>query len=137
MRCKVSVFLLIMLFCFAGNAGARLNDYLYPCEVSHLDWYLLTWLTAWRGSTIPAGPFVLDRMHYDRETRKIEIFVTGKVGEETDDNLQRSIEGISEKFQDTLREFDPVTDLKVYYDLEIFGSDDTKRIIYEGGEFVE
>lgn len=135
MYSKIIIFILFLLLILVNPVSAKLNKYLYPHEVSHLDWYLMNWFPVWRGSKIPADPFILDRMEYSRDNRKIEVYLSGTLDQATKQNLEKSIGGITEAFRKKISEFEPITDLIVYYQLKMSETDDVKHIKYENGKF--
>jgi len=126
-KCLFIVF--IMLLCFTGNALANLNRYSYPYDISQLEWQLLNWTTAWRGTATPASPFILERMECDRKGWKVTLYVNGMFSQATDESLKTSIDNITSTFKNRFPEFDPKTDLTVYYNL---GS---STMVYKDGNF--
>ncbi len=125
---KVSLLFLLLSWYFMGNARARVDGYTYPYDISQIEWQLLNWTSAWRGTTTPADPFTLERMEYDRNTRKVLIYLTGKTDAATDENLKKSTDGINSLFQKRFPNFNLETDAYVYYKLS---SDKDQAISYK------
>jgi hypothetical protein len=67
-------------------------------------------------------------MEYDRNTRKVLIYLTGKTEAATDENLKKSIDGIVAVFQARFSNFNLETDAYVYYKLT---SDKDQAISYK------
>lgn len=132
----IIVFTIILLLGSYGLSSAKLNNYVYPYDISEIEWKVLNWTAAWKGTTTPADPFILDRMEYSRKDYKINVYVKGKSEDDTEDNRNKSIEGITKTLKDNLAQFDPKTDLTVHY--TISQSDDptkTYELTYDNGSF--
>ncbi len=128
-RLSVLLFLVMLFTGVSGNALANLSSYSYPYDISQLEWQLLNWTTAWRGTATPVSPFILERMECDRKGWKVIIYVNGMFSQATDENLKGSIDNITSTFKNRFPEFDPKTDLTVYYNL---GS---STMVYKDGNF--
>lgn len=104
---------------FTDTAQAKLKRYTYSYDIAEIEWQLLNWTAAWRGTTTPADPFILERMEYDRKTLKVYIYLRGDTNLDTQQNLDKSIEGIASVFSRRFPpDFDQVTDIVVYYELK-------------------
>ena len=103
------------IFC-AGQA--KMRDYSYPYDISQLEWQLLNWTAAWRGTASLTEPFILDRLECDRNGWIVNVYVTGSAEQATDENLKKSVDKITKTFQGKFSEFVPETDLIVHYDLQ-------------------
>lgn len=118
MKLKSRVILAVILFfSFLAIADAKMRKYSYPYDISQVEWQLLNWTAAWRGTTSPAGPFVLDRLECDRDGWIVNVYVTGTPDLATDENLKKSIDNITKVFQDKFPDFVAETDLIVHYNL--------------------
>ncbi|MBC8436646.1 MAG: hypothetical protein H8D90_01995 [Candidatus Omnitrophica bacterium] len=122
---------------FTDTAQANLKRYTYSYDIAEIEWQLLNWTAAWRGTTTPAKPFILDRMEYDRGTRKVSIYLKGDTDLDTQQNLNKSIEGIVSLFSKRFPpDFDQTTDIVVYYELKSAQDGrDSVYINYENGVF--
>ena len=129
MRRDVKLFLLFVLIslCFMGNAQANLKGYTYPYDISQIEWQVLNWTAAWRGTTTPADPFTLDRIEYNRNERKVIVYLNGNLDDASDENLKKSIDSINSLFQQRFTNFDIITDALVYYKLK----DKDQKISYK------
>jgi hypothetical protein len=121
MRSRIVLVFAIGCFClayFIDTAQANLKRYTYSYDIAEIEWQLLNWTAAWRGTAFPAAPFILDRMEYDRITRKISIYLKGDPDLAAQDNLDKSIAGIVSLFSRRFPpDFDQATDIAVYYEL--------------------
>jgi hypothetical protein len=138
MKNKFAVFFIfsaILFFGFSVNTYAALGDYLRSYDISWLEWQILNWTTAFRGTTTPAGPFILERIEYDRKSRLINIHVSGSAESATEDNLKESIDGITALFHEKFPKFDPKADLTVYYKLESEADKQAVSMVYSNGSF--
>ena len=134
---RISALLLVLASLFsASEAWAKLRNYTYPYDISQIEWEILNWTAAYRGTTKPADPFILDRMQYDRKIRKVLVYLFGKPDQATDENLNKSVDGITKLVQQRLSKFDPVTDLYVYYTLKEENKPD-KYKEYRDGSFTD
>ncbi|MFH0763161.1 MAG: hypothetical protein V1925_04665 [Candidatus Omnitrophota bacterium] len=122
MKFRIVLILAMSCFCllsFTSTAGANLKRYTQSYDIAEVEWQLLNWTAAWRNTTTPAKPFILERMEYSRQTRKISIYLKGEASMDTQDNLDKSIEGIVSLFAGRFPpDFDQATDITVYYELE-------------------
>lgn len=138
MRIKKGILIIsgLLFFIFIGSAEAGFRRYTYSYDISEIEWQFLNWTAAWRGTTILADPFTLDRMAYDRKTKKANIYLSGKDKDASEINLNRSLEQIISLFNNHFPpEFDAKTDLVIHY---ILKSDDAQKITYikyEDGSF--
>lgn len=132
-----TVFLVLVLSLISsGPVLAKLSTYTYPYDISEIEWKVLNWTAAWKGTTNPGDPFILDRIEYDRKTKKIVVYLTGKNKDDTEDNLKKSADKTGKTIKGLLAEFDMNTDLIINY--TISSSDDpnkTYEISYENGAF--
>lgn len=115
------VFFVLFFFLFLGtyvNSEAKLKKYMQPVDMSALEWQILNWSMNFRGTTIPADPFILNGMEYDRGSYKINIYLSGKSQLATDSNLKKSVVGITGLFQQRFPDFDAKNDLIVHYNLK-------------------
>jgi len=121
MKLKTAVVCLMAVFCLSllSIAEAKMRNYTYPYDISQLEWQLLNWTAAWRGTTSLTDPFVLDRLECDRNGWIVNVYVTGSADMATDENLKKSIDNITKTFQEKFAEFVPETDLIVHYDLRL------------------
>lgn len=122
---------------FSDTAQARLKRYTYSYDIAEIEWQLLNWTAAWRGTTTPADPFTLERMEYSRKDWKVYIYLTGDTSLDTQANLDKSIEGIVSLFSRRFPpEFDQKTDIVVYYELKSReGGGGPVSITYSNGAF--
>jgi hypothetical protein len=134
---KVSLLFLLLSWCFMGKAQARVDGYTYPYDISQIEWQLLNWTSAWRGTITPADPFTLDRMEYDRNTKKVLIYLTGKTDTATDENLKKSIDGIVSLFQKRFPNFNLDSDAYVYYKLTSDKDQNVSYKEYKNGTFTD
>lgn len=136
MRSAFVIFIAGLLF-WSGvpSAEAKLRKATYIQEISKIDWQLLNWTAAWRGTKKPADPFILERMEYDRDARQVEVYLNGDPKEATDENLQKSISGITAVLQDEFPDFEPRDDLIVHYSLKSEEDNKTLNITYKDGTF--
>ena len=126
----------VLFLGFLTVAEAKMRNYSYPYDISQLEWQLLNWTAAWRGTTILTDPFTLDRLECDRDGWIVNVYVTGNSMLGIVDNLQKSVDNITKVFQEKFKEFVPETDLIVHYNLQSF--DGTKVYKqYVGGSFKE
>src|SRR3989338_7192847 len=109
---------LFLVFIFFSFARADLQRYTYPYDISQIEWQLLNWTAAWRGSTTLANPFILENMEYDRKANRVHIYLSGKVEEASDENLEKSINTIISRFQERFPKFEAKEDLVVHYNLK-------------------
>ncbi len=127
-KAGIWVILVLLFFIFIGSAEARLKRYTYPYDIAEIEWQFLNWTAAWRGTTALADPFTLDRLVYDRQTRKANIYLSGKDTDAAQANLDKSIKEIISLFSKRFSpDFDANTDLVVHYMLK---SEDAKKITY-------
>ncbi len=127
---------IILLLGIISPALAKLENYTYPYDISQIEWQVLNWTAAWKGTTTPADPFILDRIEYDRKTVKVSVYLKGKSEDNTEDNLKKSLDGITKAFTGRLAQFDPETDLIIHY--TITSPDDpnkTYQVEYRNGSF--
>ncbi|TRZ93983.1 hypothetical protein D4R78_07165 [bacterium] len=120
MRLKLSLCGLLVVFLLLiplVGVWANLAQYTYSYDISQIEWQLLNWTVAWRGTTTPAAPFILERMDFDRRERIIKIYVNGLANQASEDNLKESIDKINANISQRFSEFDPKSDLVVYYSL--------------------
>lgn len=125
---RLSLLFVLLSLGLVVSAQARVDGYTYPYDISQIEWQLLNWTSAWRGTTTPADPFTLERMEYDRNTKKVLIYLTGKIDDASEDNLKKSIDGIVSVFQKRFPNFNLDNDAYVYYKL---GSDKDQNILYK------
>jgi len=117
LRLKLCGLLVLLLLSSNVTVWANLAKYTYSYDISQIEWQLLNWTAAWRGTTVPAAPFVLERMEFDRKERIIKIYVNGAANQASEDNLKESIDKINTNISQRFFEFDPKSDLVVYYSL--------------------
>ncbi len=132
----VFVFLLSS-FVFLNDSQARIRQYINPYDISQMEWQLLNWTAAWRGTTTSSYPFTLERMEYDRVKLKVVIYLQGKSELAADENLRKSIDGISFLFNQKFPEFNAKEDLIVYYSFASSEGNKTVPIKYENGSFIK
>jgi len=109
----LALLLFVIPVLFPANSSADISRYTYPYDISQLEWQLLNWTAAWRGTITPADPYILERMEYNRTERKIYLYVKGTSFAQED--LNSSIKNITDTFQKTFLQFAPETDLVVDY----------------------
>jgi len=107
----------VLFLGFLTVAEAKMRKYSYPYDISQLEWQLLNWTSAWRGTTNLTDPFTLDRLECDRNGWIVNVYVSGDSDLGTEDNLQKSINNITEVFQNRFKDFVAETDLIVHYNL--------------------
>jgi hypothetical protein len=118
LKSKLIVFLLILSSCFiARPAQAVLSKYTYSYDISQLEWQILNWTSAYRGTLTPGDPFTLERIEYNRKSSKVTVYLTGMPDLATDENLNKSLSGITNLFSRRFPGFDPATDLIINYKL--------------------
>jgi len=138
MKPKAEIYIIaaLLIFIFCGSAEARLKRYTYSYDIAEIEWQFLNWTAAWRGTTALAEPFILDRLVYDRTTKKANVYLSGKESDGAQVNLDKSKNQIISLFGRRFSpEFDANTDLVVHYLLK---SEDAKKITYikyEDGSF--
>lgn len=132
---KLFTLLSVLLLSFNRSAQAKITAYTYPYDISQIEWQVLNWTTAWRGTTTPAEPFILERMEYDRKEKKVNIYLSGRPEQATDDNLNKSINGITSLFHQHFSKFEPQSDLIVHYELKSEKDEKTLYIKYNEGAF--
>ena len=120
-----------------ANAQARVDGYTYPYDISQIEWQLLNWTSAFRGTSTPADPFVLERMEYDRNTKKVIIYLTGKTEDATEENLKKSIDGIAALFKPRFSNFNLDTDGYVCYKLKSADGQNISYKEYKNGAFTD
>jgi hypothetical protein len=123
------------LFIFVTNAHASLKGYTYPYDISQIEWQILNWTAAFRGSTTPGEPFTLERMEYDRSARKVMIYLKGSVEFASEDNLKKSVDGCALLFKQRFPDFDQVGDLYISYKLSSPDSQEVTYKEYQEGSF--
>lgn len=126
---------LFVCFLWASSVQAGLRDYVRPYDISEVEWYALNWTSAWRGTLTPADPFILERIEYSRQMKKIIVYIDGKAEDATQDNLNKSVKGITGAFREKLPEFKPETDLTVKYTLKSEDEEKLSYIEYNAGKF--
>jgi len=114
---KLILAFLFLTLCFVGSAQASVNQYTYPYDISQIEWQILNWVSAYRGTVTPGDPFTLERMEYDRKTFKVIIYLTGTPDISGEENLKKSVEGCTTLFKNRFPNFDATTDLIIYYKL--------------------
>jgi len=122
-------------FIFVNNSYARLEKYIRIYEISELEWQLLSWTTAWRDTKAMFDPFVLERMEYNRGRKKVEVYLKGPEEEAAEENLNKSLLGVTSQLKGRFPELDVKTELVIYYDLTSGDGSKTSRIEYRDGEF--
>lgn len=127
----------LSFFIFLNNSQARIRQYINPYDISQMEWQLLNWTAAWRGTTTPAYPFTLERMEYDRAKQKVVIYLQGKSELATDENLHKSIDTITSSFNQKFPEFNAKEDLAAYYSLTSSEGDKIACIKYENDSFIK
>lgn len=132
---KLFALFIALLLSFSTTAQARLTAYTYPYDISEIEWQILNWTAAWRGTTTPAEPFILERMEYDRKEKKANIYLTGRPEQASDDNLNKTITGITSLFHQRFPNFEPESDLIVHYNLKSEKGEKTLYIEYNQGAF--
>jgi hypothetical protein len=132
---KISAFFILLFLLSAFPAQAKLKGYTYPYDISQVEWEILNWTAAYRGTVTYTAPFVLERMQYDRNTAKIVVYVTGQSAQASDENLKKSIDNLTKLFSQRLSKFEAPADLVVYYKLKQTGAAGMKYKIYEDGSF--
>jgi hypothetical protein len=117
------------------QAKAELNRYLYPYEISELDWQLLQWTSAWHDSQDQFAPFKFERVEYTRKVKKIMVYLTGLIADGTKNNLNLSLQKLNKVFTLRFSYFDAKKDLQVFY--RLLSQDKTKavNIEYNDGMF--
>jgi hypothetical protein len=118
-----------------GVSTASITGYTYPLDISQLEWQLLNWTAAWRQTTTPADPFILDRMEYNRKTEKIHIYLNGKAEDATDENLKKSITKIASVFTERFPKVKIEEDFVVHYNLVSSSDQKATEIEYSQGNF--
>ncbi len=137
---KIIIFIpvfFLSFFILLNNSQARIRQYINPYDISQMEWQLLNWTAAWRGTTTPSFPFTLERMEYDRPSLKVIIYLQGKSELAVDENLRKSIDSISSLFSQKFPEFNVKEDLIVYYSIISSQGDKTVTIKYENGSFIK
>jgi len=133
---KLIALLLILLSCFiASPAHAVLSKYTYTYDISQLEWQILNWTSAYRGTLTPGDPFNLERIEYNRKNAKVIVYLTGMLDLSSEDNLNKSLDGVSSLFAQRFPGFDPKTDLIIYYKLLPLTGQDAVYKEYNAGEF--
>lgn len=118
------------------SADARLRKYINPYDISEIEWQVLNWTAAWRGTTTPAEPFILERIEYERTDVKVHIYLQGRHPQNTQENLDKSIAGIGALFTARFPEFEAGKDLVVSYKIiPADGSGESYKIKYDNGVF--
>jgi len=132
---RLLVLTLAAIVIFSPNVEAKLKRYKVVQEMSKIDWQLMNWTAAWRGTTKPASPFILERMEYDYAINKITIYLNGKAEQATDDSLNSSISGIITLLQERFPEFEADKELLVYYEIKSDKDPASSYIEYNEGSF--
>ena len=88
----------------------------------------MNWTAAYRGTTTPGDPFILERIEYDRNARKVRIYLKGGVNLASEDNLKKSLDSCATLFKQSFTDFDPSGDLYISYKLS---SSDGQSITYK------
>lgn len=132
---KISALFISASLLFMPQAQAKLKGYTYPYDISQIEWVILNWTAAYRGTTTPTDPFTLDKIQYDRKMRKVVVYANGQAAQATDENLKKSVDGILKLFVPRFPNFDASTDLFVYYTLKQEDKPDLKYKEYKGGSF--
>ena len=133
---KLIVFSLILLSCFiASPAQAVLSKYTYSYDISQLEWQILNWTSAYRGTLTPGDPFTLERIEYNRKSSKVTVYLTGMLDLATDENLNKSLSGITDLFSRRFPGFDPAADLIINYKLMPDSGQEAVCKEYSAGEF--
>lgn len=135
MRLKFRFLLFLFLFFSAATAHASLKGYTYPYDISQIEWQILNWTAAFRGTDTPGDPFTLERMEYDRPSRKVMIYLKGSVEFASEDNLKKSVQGCTLLFKERFPDFNPESDLRVFYKLTSSESQDLIYKEYKEGSF--
>ena len=122
------VLLFCFLFFFAANAQASLNGYTYSYDISQIEWQILNWVASFRDTNTPGDPFSLERMEYNRNEKKVMIYLKGSVNLASDDNMKKSLNGCTALLTQRFPNFDPTRDMYIYYKLF---SPDGKNVTYK------
>lgn len=134
---KIILFIFLILVIFVGGVSfASITGYTYPLDISQLEWQLLNWTSAWRDTLTPADPFTLERMEYDRKAEKIHIYLRGKSEDATDDNLKKSLQGITSIFSDRFPKVKIEEDLVIHYSLTSDAEPKSVKLEYKNGNFI-
>jgi len=134
-RAKLLILLTLVSLTLLSSAQAKLNRFTYPYDISQLEWQLLNWTAAWRGTTKPADPFTLERMEYQRKERKVHIYLTGKTELGREENYKKAIEKITLTFQESFSDFEPQEDLMVHFNLTSETDNKSSYLEYNNGSF--
>jgi len=133
---KLILMFLFFLSCFiASPAHAVLSKYTYTYDISQLEWQILNWTSAYRGSLTPGDPFTLERIEYNRKTAKVIVYLSGMLDLSSEDNLNKSLGGVTRLFAQRFPGFDSKTDLIIYYKLLPLTGQDAVYKEYSAGEF--
>ncbi len=136
MRKRIMFLILSLGFCFmlVNDAQAVIKDYTYPYDISQIEWQLLNWTSAWRQTTRGTDPFTLDRMEYDRTTRKVNIYLSGSAELASEGNLQKGMDTIAKLFIERFKKIDPEAELLLH--ITLLDKDNKETIIeYKDGLF--
>ncbi|MDD5355877.1 MAG: hypothetical protein PHY56_05035 [Candidatus Omnitrophica bacterium] len=131
---KLFLSVLLLSLCLTVNAQASLKGYTYPYDISYIEWQSLNWTAAFRDTATPAAPFILERIEYNRDERKVIVYLRGALEDASDENLKKSIDGIVSLFHPRFPNFDPLTDLSVQYKLKD-NEENTSYKAYNDGVF--
>lgn len=134
-RVKLVILLVSLSFVLAPCAQAKLNRFTYPYDISQLEWQLLNWTAAWRGTATPGGPFTLERMEYQRKERKVHIYLTGNTELGTEANFKKAIENITSTFKGSFPDFEPQEDLTAHFNLASEKENKSSYLEYNNGSF--
>ena len=131
----VLIFSFLLPFLIATPAQAVLSRYTYTYDISQLEWQILNWTSAYRGTLTPGDPFTLERIEYDRKPAKVIVYLTGTPDIASEDNLNKSLKGITSLFAQRFPGFDPETDLIIYYKLSSGDGQEASYKQYSAGDF--
>ncbi len=131
--------LTLMAFIFLNlmsPAKAELAKYVYPYDISELDWQLLKWTAAWHDTKTPCAPFTLDYLEYNRKQRTIEVYLKGLIQEGTPENLKESMKTVATFISSRFSYFKPEKDLIIHYALSSEDKSKSIYIEYKEGNFI-
>ena len=130
MKLNIGILLLLCFFLFPVNSAlATVKGYTYPYDISQIEWQILNWTAAYRDTTTPGDPFILERIEYDRPTRKVMIYLRGSVELASDENLQKSLNGCAGLFKQRFTDITPEGDFYISYKLT--SSDGQNNLTYK------
>jgi len=135
---KLTSLFLILSACFIiSPAQAVLSKYTYSYDISQIEWQILNWTSAYRGTLTPGDPFTLERIEYNRKTSKVFIYLTGTLATASDENLNKSVDGCTALFKQRFPGFDATTDLTIFYKFSPAAGQDLVYKEYSNGVFAD